>query len=122
MLGMAKVVVFILLSGMTVTARPMGSERRGYGTSSGCLFKGGLGHDTKVTCDVESFLRGRSRDNYYTFGSNRRHVDDFGGGGSWGNCAGYLTVSCIKGGQMLTSPRTYASGCPAWDLLPRETT
>ncbi|GFW06121.1 hypothetical protein TNCV_4479131 [Trichonephila clavipes] len=35
MLGMAKVVVFILLSGMTAIGRTMGSGRRGYGASSG---------------------------------------------------------------------------------------
>ncbi|GFW26767.1 hypothetical protein TNCV_2851571 [Trichonephila clavipes] len=35
MLGMAKVVVFILLSSMTVIGRTMGSGRRGYGASYG---------------------------------------------------------------------------------------
>ncbi|GFV68941.1 hypothetical protein TNCV_4256621 [Trichonephila clavipes] len=35
MLGMAKVVFSILLSGMTAIGRAMESERRGYGSSSG---------------------------------------------------------------------------------------
>ncbi|GFW73035.1 hypothetical protein TNCV_831541 [Trichonephila clavipes] len=35
MLGMAKVVVSILLSGMTAIGRTIGSGRRGYGSSSG---------------------------------------------------------------------------------------
>ncbi|GFS62640.1 hypothetical protein TNCV_3737011 [Trichonephila clavipes] len=59
-----------------------------------------------VTRDAELRLFGRSRDDYSTIGSSTPHAVDFEAGGWSRNCAGHLTVGCIKEGQRLTSLRT----------------
>ncbi|GFW99459.1 hypothetical protein TNCV_3416921 [Trichonephila clavipes] len=70
----------------------------------------------QAICDTESLLFGCSRDYYSAIGP----CHPSWGVGDWrGDCIGHFFVDWMKGGQMLTIPRTQVSDCPILDSFPR---